>query len=322
MSILQRQSVRLCQNCWRLYASGKKQHRFLSTISDSQGITMTISGVGSLLKRQHLRKYLNLRYSSTSSDKYDDDVKVNMEDNPYFDKYKKKLLDLKRSSPEVYQEKIHHIEEEMRKDRAFIREQLQKAEAEAKAKAEAEGKASPKGLDSIMKTELVRDKTAEEIEEIWKEYHSKKECVYAVLQSFDYDDLMQKAKTCPSFLYPLPRQDGYEFFFSMISGKSVYFTPLIMYQQMKENAPPCLSLVHFTELQEDKGIVLMTGQYDDSLLKRKDALNLVRQMTMYYNRRSGERFNLVRIFNHMPNKFTHLDVINEYQEIVKFLESA
>ncbi|XP_046546075.1 ATP synthase mitochondrial F1 complex assembly factor 1-like [Haliotis rubra] len=322
MSLLQRQGVRLCQKCWRLYAGGKKQHSVLSTISDSRGMTITISRANSLLKGQHPRKYPDLRYSSTSSEKYDDDVKVNMEDNPYFDKYKKKLLDLQRSSPKAYQEKIHHIEEEMRKDRAFIRDQLEKAEAEAKAKAEAEGKASSKGLDSIMKTDLIRDKTAEEIEEIWKEYHSRKECVFAVLKSIDYDDLLQKAKTCPSFLYPLPRQDGYEFFFSMISGKSVYFTPLIMYQQMKENAPPCLSLVHFTELQEDKGIVLMTGQYDDSLLKRKDAINLVRQMTMYYNRTSGERFNLVRIFNHMPNKFTHLDVINEYQEMVKYLESA
>ncbi|XP_071118753.1 ATP synthase mitochondrial F1 complex assembly factor 1-like [Haliotis cracherodii] len=319
MFVLQRQSVRLCQRCWRLYSSVKKQH-VPSTISDARGLTMT--NANSLLKGQHTRKYLDLRYSSTSSDKNEDDVKVNIEENPYFDKYKKKLLDLQRSSPEAYQEKMHQIEEELRKDRAFVKEQLEKEKAKAEAKAEAEGKASPKGLDSVMKTELIRDKTAEEIEEIWKEFHSKKECVYTVMKSIDYDDLMEKAKSCPSFLYPLPRQDGYELFFSMISGKSVYFTPLIMYQQMKENAPPCLSLVHFTELQDDKGIVLMTGQYDDSLLKRKDALNLVRQMSMYYSRRSGERFNLVRIFNHMPNKFNHLDVINEYQEMIKFLESA
>ena len=38
-------------------------------------------------------------------------------------------------------------------------------------------------------------------------------------------------------------------------------------QAHKENAPECLSLTHFTELLDDKGIVLMAGEYDkDSLV--------------------------------------------------------
>jgi hypothetical protein len=33
-----------------------------------------------------------------------------------------------------------------------------------------------------------------------------------------------------------------------------------------ENAPECLSLVHYTELMESKGIVLMAGEYDKNTL--------------------------------------------------------
>ena len=34
----------------------------------------------------------------------------------------------------------------------------------------------------------------------------------------------------------------------------------------KENAPECLGMVHYTELMEDKGIVLMVGEYDKDTL--------------------------------------------------------
>jgi len=32
------------------------------------------------------------------------------------------------------------------------------------------------------------------------------------------------------FLLPLPKGDGYEFYFCQFNGKDVYFTPLSMYQ--------------------------------------------------------------------------------------------
>ena len=85
------------------------------------------------------------------------------------------------------------------------------------------------------------------------------------------------AIACLQFVYPLPRDEGYEFFFSEFSGVCCYFTSLINYQvsnslslslslsllqhlsiacwQMYQaNAPVCLTLTHYTDLQESKGI--------------------------------------------------------------------
>lgn len=57
------------------------------------------------------------------------------------------------------------------------------------------------------------------------------------------------------FVYPLPRDEGYEYMFSQFSGHRCHFTSLINYQQYQEHAPVCLTLTHYTDLQESKGSV-------------------------------------------------------------------
>ena len=37
-------------------------------------------------------------------------------------------------------------------------------------------------------------------------------------------------------------------------------------QAYQENAPECLTMVHYTELKEDLGIVLMKGDYDPKII--------------------------------------------------------
>ena len=74
------------------------------------------------------------------------------------------------------------------------------------------------------------------------------------------------------FLFPLPRKEGYEFIVVQFEGKEAHFTTLINYQAFTENAPECLSLVHYTELMEDKGIVLMVGEYDKNILVRTKSI--------------------------------------------------
>ena len=61
---------------------------------------------------------------------------------------------------------------------------------------------------------------------------------------------------------------GYEFFVVQFLNNEAHFTSLINYQAHKENAPECLNMMHYTELAEDKGIVLMVGEYDKDVLVR------------------------------------------------------
>ncbi len=71
------------------------------------------------------------------------------------------------------------------------------------------------------------------------------------------------------FLFPLPRKEGYEFVVVQFAGKEAHFTTLINFQAYNENAPECLTLVHYTDLADTKDIVLMVGEYDKNVMVSK-----------------------------------------------------
>ncbi|WAR24769.1 ATPF1-like protein [Mya arenaria] len=90
---------------------------------------------------------------------------------------------------------------------------------------------------------------------------------------------------------------------------------------IKENAPACLSVAHFPELKEEKGIALMAGEYDDKIIKKSEALNLVKQMSMFYGKSAGERYLLLRTFHANPGAFDHMQLIEEYKRNKDYLEN-
>ncbi|KAK7504085.1 hypothetical protein BaRGS_00004817 [Batillaria attramentaria] len=246
-----------------------------------------------------------------------------IEDNPFYKKYKDKLQYLADSDPDQFKFRLEQLQEVKKPKPA------KPTPAQSSGTAIAGG-AGPtptpqpvpqsasyttaKGLDSVMKLDLVQDKSPEEIEQIWKEYHSKKDCVFAVLKKEDFEDLMSKAQQCPTFVFPLPRNDGFEFMLMQFDGKDVQFTSLAMYQILKENAPACMSLTHYTELVDSKGIVLMSGQYDDKVLKREEALMVVQLMTIYYGKNTP-RFDRVYEFNHKPDSFDYNVLIDDCKNL-------
>lgn len=249
---------------------------------------------------------------------------LELEQNAFYEKYKQKLKQKQSESPEEFDAKLQEIQaakqielEQLRKDLAPPPPVDENGEPRSGA---IPGTWPPKSLHDIMKVDLLKDKTPEQIELIWKEYHVSKDCVFGVVKESDYEYLMEKARVCPVFVYPLPRQDGFEFILSQFNGKDVYFTPLIMYQTQKDKALSCLTLTHFQELKQDKGVVLMAGQYNSDILTKNEALILVKQMTMYYSQPGVERFNLIRLFNHMPEKFHYQEIISEYKKLKKMLE--
>lgn len=87
-----------------------------------------------------------------------------------------------------------------------------------------------KNLNDIMKMDLIKDKNAEDIKQIWEEYHKHKDVIAAIIPSTIYDKLMLRSLQFPMFLFPLPRSEGYEFFVCQFLRNTVHFTPLICYQ--------------------------------------------------------------------------------------------
>lgn len=253
-------------------------------------------------------------YSSSKSAEFD------ITQNPYFDKYKKKMSDLQSTDPDEFKSKIEDLKDQKVAAIEKRKQEMKEARAKSISKPSVEsphgsGNWPPRSLDEVMKIDLIKDKTADEIRKIWTEHYAQKDCIFGVVEAINYESLITKSKQCPLFLYPLPRGDGYEFYFTQIHGKDVYFTSLGMYQLLKENAPPCLTVAHFPEFADDKGIVLMAGQYDSKIISKNEAVILVSQMSAYYNPGVGERYNLVRMFNLTPEKFKHLDLIDEYKNL-------
>lgn len=171
-----------------------------------------------------------------------------------------------------------------------------------------------KQLSDILKVELLEDKTAEEIKQIWLEYHKTKDCVSAILEVGHYDQLMTTAKDHPIFILPIPRNQGYEFILHQFSGNTIHFTPLLCFQVHKENAPECLNVTHYTEFKE-KGLILMRGEYDTKVLSPQEAQCLINQLQLYYCVNDSKKLELLETFTKAPDQFKYMDVIAELENV-------
>lgn len=170
-------------------------------------------------------------------------------------------------------------------------------------------------LDSIMKVDLIENKTKEEITEIWQEYHRNKDCISGVLTKEQFDKMFDRGKKYSTFLLALPRENGYEFIMSQFHGTEIHMTPLLWYQTHKENAPECLTMIHYTELLESKGIVLMRGEFDSQSINVNEAQCLANELQMYYASDHPQRLRLLKIFTEKPDEFKHMDLVAHLETI-------
>ncbi|XP_037077696.1 ATP synthase mitochondrial F1 complex assembly factor 1-like isoform X2 [Pollicipes pollicipes] len=234
-------------------------------------------------------------------------------ENPYFSKYAEKIAKLQQTSAEELERRVQEKSERDRatQDSAAARSFSVKAPKPAAAEVV---QAKPKMLNDVLKLELIQDKSSEEIGKLWTEYFKTKDSVSAVIPAKDYQDIAQNAAKYPTFLFPLPRDQGYEFVVAQFAGNEAHFTPLINYQAYKENAPECMAMVHYPELAESKGVVLMAAEYDSTVLNASEAQCLANEMQLYYCRPSERRRQLLDQFTTQPEAF-------RYQELISVLES-
>ncbi|NXX19816.1 ATPF1 factor, partial [Podargus strigoides] len=248
-----------------------------------------------------------------------------LEENPFYGKYRDKIRELRRSSPDVFESRMEKRNEVKKqpvgysKQGDFIRCMEEKARpiffAEGMGtKASKGGFTKDKTLDSILNVEMVKEKSAEEIKQIWNQYFSAKDTVYAVIPAEKFDLIWKRAQKCPSFLYALPRKEGYEFFVGQWSGAELHFTSLINVQTQGENAPSQLVLYHYPELQKEKGIVLMTAEMDSKFLAVHEAQCLANQVQLFYATDCSETYELVETFNHRSSEFKYMSVIAELEQ--------
>ena len=253
---------------------------------------------------------------------YDKPAAPSIEENAYYDKYRAKLEKIKLTDPEKYKSAMEAIYGKNRNDetsaaksdRSDIKgssmlERMQSTSKNETPETKEKEAAPRKGLNDIIKLDLLADKSSSEIAEIWTQYYSTKDRVlYATVPVDKYVRIKSKGKECPQFLYALPREEGFEFLLGQCSNDDWYYTPLLAFQTHGEFAPYSLSVNYYTELAEEKGIVLMKGEIASDDLGPELATLLVHQTQLMYG--SDENFELVKTMHERPDDFKHMDIID------------
>ncbi|XP_023363616.1 ATP synthase mitochondrial F1 complex assembly factor 1 isoform X3 [Otolemur garnettii] len=198
--------------------------------------------------------------------------------NPFYDRYRDKIQQLRRSDPAAFESRLEK-RSEFRKQPVghsrqgdFIKCMEQKAGAMGKQPI-SRGFTKDKTLSSIFNIEMVKEKTAEEIKQIWQQYFAAKDTVYAVIPEEKFDLIWSRAQSCPTFLCALPRREGYEFFVGQWTGTELHFTALINIQNVAE------------------------------------AQCIANQVQLFYATDQKETYGLVETFNLRPNEFKYMSVI-------------
>ncbi|XP_059480525.1 ATP synthase mitochondrial F1 complex assembly factor 1 isoform X2 [Neocloeon triangulifer] len=244
----------------------------------------------------------------------------NLQTNPYFDKYAKKIAVLQETSPEEFVARLEETALEKmkkKKEEEESRKCSTAASSGSKLQTDTLLQSKPKALSEVMKTELIEGKSADEIKKIWQQYYGIKDAVAAVIPPASFKEILENGKKHPLFLFPLPRSNGYEFIVTQFSGNEIHFTTLINYQARthKENSPECLTLIHYTDLMESKGIVLMRGEYDNNILNASEAQCLANQVQLYYGQPSESKKKLLETFTNNPTAFRHMDLVTELESL-------
>lgn len=246
-----------------------------------------------------------------------------LQKNPYFDKYADKIAKLQKTSPEELEARLKAMEEAaaqkasktgqpVPEEKGFSLPTKPKAAPPKKADV---SQLSEKKLSSLMKVELLEGKTKEEVGDIWRQYHVNKDAVAAVIPADVWTSMVDRFQEHRTFLFPLPRKEGYEFVMVQFQDNQAHFTTLINYQAYKENAPECLTIVHYTELAADKGIVLMVGDFDKNFLTIQEAQCLANYVEMFYCNPSQEKRELMDTFTNRPEEFKHADLIAQIENV-------
>ncbi|XP_069336037.1 ATP synthase mitochondrial F1 complex assembly factor 1 isoform X2 [Eulemur rufifrons] len=229
-------------------------------------------------------------------------AEAELEANPFYDRYRDKIQQLRRSDPAAFESRLEK-RSDFRKQPVgrsrqgdFIKCVEQKTDALGKQPM-SRGFTKDKTLSSIFNIEMVKEKTAEEIK-----------------QEEKFDLIWNRAQSCPTFLCALPRREGYEFFVGQWTGTELHFTALINIQTRGEAAASQLILYHYPEFKEEKGIVLMTAEMDSTFLNVAEAQCIANQVQLFYATDRKETYGLVETFNLRPNEFKYMSVIAELEQ--------
>lgn len=241
-----------------------------------------------------------------------------IEQNPFFEKYAEKIKKVQEeekqfSGPQPRTDsRLRRETEQWKRSIQTVEEKLS---AKKKENENRRGSKLPSRLDELIHMDLLDGKTSDEIIHIWSQHFKEKEVVSAVIPTESFVQIMEKSVEYPAFLYPLPKEQGYEFILSQFEGNRCFFTSLINFQVHGENAPWQFCMTFYPELKDKHGIVLMTSELDTSAMNVFEAQCLAQLQKLFYLNSDEKKAELLHVFNKNPDSF-------KYMKLVKELESS
>ncbi|KAL9551898.1 hypothetical protein MBANPS3_004035 [Mucor bainieri] len=194
-------------------------------------------------------------------------------------------------------------------------------------------------LDKVVKLDLLAKESKESIAKIWTQHYADKDGITAIIPVDTYSTMYQVSQKYPlvsshpllclgniidcsiplQFILPMPRDTGLEFFFLQFQAHQCNITSLLEYKTRGEKARPFLTITHYPELADTKGIVLMRGEINDNPKKMISAANaqfLAFAVQQFYSTNNPASIKLVETFNTLPEEFNYQDLIKAVENII------
>ncbi|KAL0479193.1 hypothetical protein AKO1_009581 [Acrasis kona] len=162
----------------------------------------------------------------------------------------------------------------------------------------------PKSLDSIVNIRKFEKEEPHAIEEIWNNYHlAVIDVVSRVVPIDKYKLLLHRTKESPMFVLPIFKNIGYANMVVQAQRDHILFTSMREYKEKESLAAPYVSLSHFTDLAQSKGIVLVRAEVNTDQVNKGEALELIKNMYDFYLMDDLYR-DFVQVFNLQPHMFS------------------
>ena len=246
-----------------------------------------------------------------------EEVEDEIEQNPYFEKYADKIKKVQNEAEQYNVKKPTREDSRLRRETEQWKDSIKLVEErltqKKKEQEDKRGSKLPSTLGELIHLEMLESKSADEIAQIWTENFKDKEAISAVIPVESYEELSKRAQEFPTFLFPLPKDKGYEFVLSQFEGNRCFFTSLINFQVHGENAPWQFCMTFYSEMKDTKGIVLMTSEVDQTTMNIFEAQCLAQLQKLFYIAPDEKKADLLFTFNRNPDAFKYMLLIKELE---------
>ncbi|KAL7430680.1 hypothetical protein ACHAXM_003123 [Skeletonema potamos] len=160
--------------------------------------------------------------------------------------------------------------------------------------------AGPRKLNDILKMELLQDKSAIEVSDMWMTYHEGKENVHGIVMDGKKGrSLLSRAAQCPFFIQPVFRGEGHFMIVSQFQTPNYFLLALLEdYKMDPAAAQPLLTISVFDDLAETKDVVLLRCDIINRGIEDDEGYKLCQNLINDYLEFEG-----VHMFNKKPDAF-------------------